>query len=143
MNLRWRAHSLRRRLTLWYVAVMVVVLTVYAVVVLAFVRQAASDALDQRLRGDFQWAAAMVDQTPEGGISWYEDELLAVQEERPWLQVWGRDGSLLYRSEAAVRRPVPESRALATHPDDNRIVTIALPYEPAPIRILNRRGRRS
>ena len=86
----WRAHSLRRRLTLWYVAAMVVVLAVYAIAVLAIVRQAASDALDQRLRGDFQWAAAMVDQTPEGGISWYEDSSLAVEEERPWVQVWSR-----------------------------------------------------
>ena len=137
----WRAHSLRRRLTLWYVAVMVVVLTLYAVLVLVFVRQAASAALDQRLRGDFQWAAAMVDQTPEGGISWYEDDLLEVEEERPWLQVWGRGGGLLYRSAQAERRPVPESRALAAQPDDNRIVSITVPNEPAPIRILTRRGR--
>ena len=122
MNRWWRAHSLRRTLTLWYVAVMVVVLAVYAFVVLAFVRQAASDALDARLRGDFQWAAAMVDQTPEGGISWYEDDALAVEEERPWVQVWGRGGALLYRSGAAEQRPVPQSRALATLSDDNRIV---------------------
>jgi heavy metal sensor kinase len=140
MNRWWRAHSLRRRLTLWYAGVMVVVLAVYAVVVLAFVRQAASDALNQRLRGDFQWAAAMVDQTPEGGISWYEDERLAT-EERPWLQVWSRAGALLYRSEEAERRPVPDSRALAAQPDDNRIVSLAVPNDPAPMRILNRRGR--
>ncbi len=141
MNRWWRAHSLRRTLTLWYVAVMVVVLAVYAFVVLAIVRQAASDALDDRLRGDFQWAAAMVDQTPEGGISWYEDDALAVEEERPWVQVWGRGGALLYRSTAAEQRPVPQSRALATLSDDNRIISITLPNEPAPIRILTRRGR--
>ena len=141
MNPWWRAHSLRRTLTLWYVAVMVVVLAVYAFVVLAIVRQAASDALDDRLRGDFQWAAAMVDQTPEGGISWYEDDALAVEEERPWVQVWGRGGALLYRSIAAEQRPVPQSRALATLSDDNRIISLRLPNEPAPIRILTRRGR--
>jgi len=47
----WRAHSLRRRLTLWYVAVMVVVLAVYAIAVLAIVRQAASTAARLRSWG--------------------------------------------------------------------------------------------
>ena len=136
----WRAHSLRRRLTLWYVAVMVVVLAVYAIAVLAIVRQAASDALDQRLRGDFQWAAAMVDQTPEGGISWYEDSSFAGEEERPWVQVWSRGGALLYRSSAAASRPIPQSRMLAAIPDDNRIISVTLAGEPVPMRILTRRG---
>ena len=69
----WRSHSVRVRLTLWYVAAMVVVLAVYAAVVFAFVSRNMSETLEGRLRGDFQWASAMVDQTPEGGITWYED----------------------------------------------------------------------
>ncbi len=61
----WRSHSVRVQLTLWaYVAAMVVVLAVYAAAVLASVSRSLSDSLNQRLRDDFQWAAAMVDQRP-------------------------------------------------------------------------------
>jgi heavy metal sensor kinase len=141
MSRWWRAHSLRRRLTAWYVAVMVVVLGLYAVVVLSIVRRTASNALDDRLRDDFQLAAAMVDQTPEGGIAWAENNVLEVEEERPWVQVWGRAGALLYRSATAEQRLIPVSRALATLSDDNRIITVAVAGEIAPYRILTRRGR--
>ena len=105
----WRSHSLRLRLTLWYVAAMVVVLGVYAALVFAFVRRNASEALDSRLRGDFQWASAMVDRTPEGGITWYED---LSEEESPWLQVWSPDGMLLYQNFEARRRPLARAREM-------------------------------
>jgi heavy metal sensor kinase len=137
----WRAHSLRRKLTLWYVVVMVVVLGLYASVVLSIVRRSASSTLDDRLRDDFQLAAAMVDETPDGGISWAENNVLEVEEVRPWVQVWGRAGALLYRSATAEQRLVPQSRALATLADDNRIMTVEVPDEVAPYRILTRRGR--
>ena len=126
---------------------MVVVLTVYAVVVLGFVRQSASDALNQRLRGDFQWAAAMVDQTPEGGISWYEDDLLAVEEERPWLQVWDRSGELLYRSaEARTAARAGEPRPGGTarrQPDrvDDRAGRRRADADPEPARAHRSRSR--
>ena len=67
----WRSHSVRVRLTLWYVAAMVVVLAVYAAVVFAFVNRSLSETLNTRLLSDFQWASAMVEQTPQGGITWY------------------------------------------------------------------------
>ena len=54
------------RLTLWYVAAMVVVLGVYAAAVYAFVSRSVSESLDQRLRADFYWAAATVDEEPDG-----------------------------------------------------------------------------
>ncbi len=38
----WRSHSVRLRLTLWYVAAMVVVLCVYAALVFVFVSRNAS-----------------------------------------------------------------------------------------------------
>ena len=56
----WRpALGVRARLTLWYVAAMVTVLTVYAAGVFGFVSRSVSDALDARLRSDFTWAAEM------------------------------------------------------------------------------------
>jgi heavy metal sensor kinase len=134
----WRSHSVRLRLTLWYVAAMVVVLGVYAALVFVFVSRNASVALDARLRGDFQWASAMIDQTPEGGITWYEMEELT-EEERPWLQVWSADGrQRLYQNFEAQRRPLAEAGELAQRPDDS---LVAIEAADAPVRVLTRRGR--
>jgi len=131
----WRSHSVRLRLTLWYVAAMVIVLGLYATLVFAFVRRNASDTLDGRLRGDFQWAAAMVDQTPDGTITWYED---LTEEESPWLQVWSPDGQRLYQNSEARRRPLPGVRELAMASDDS---LVAVQTDIAPVRVLTRRGR--
>ncbi len=131
----WRSHSVRVRLTLWYLAAMVIVLGLYAALVFTFISRNASETLDGRLRGDFQWAAAMVDQTPEGGITWYES---LTEEESPWLQVWSPEGELLYQNFEAQRRPVAQARDLALLTDDS-LVTVA--SEVAPVRLLTRRGR--
>jgi len=131
----WRSHSVRVRLTLWYVVAMVIVLGLYATLVFAFVRRNASDTLDGRLRGDFQWAAAMVDQTPDGAITWYED---LTEEESPWLQVWSPEGELLYQNSEAVRRPLPGVRELAMAADDSLLV---VETDIAPVRGLTRRER--
>lgn len=138
MNRWWRSHSVRVRLTLWYVFAMILVLGVYAVAVFSFVRQNASDALDQRLRGDFQWAAAMVGQTPEGRITSFDQSDPLASDERPWLQVWSPEGELLFQNEEAVVRPVPQSRDLAMSADD-RVLTINTSTDP--LRVLTRRGR--
>src|SRR5688572_4001528 len=116
---------------------MVVVLGVYAALVFVFVSRNASAALDARLRGDFQWASAMIDQTPEGGITWYEMEELT-EDERPWLQVWSVDGQRLYQNFEAQRRPLAEAADLARRPEDS-MVAVAAP--DAPVRVLTRRGR--
>jgi hypothetical protein len=89
----WRSHGVRVQLTLWYVAAMIIVLAVYAVVILAYVNRSASAALNEQLRGDFQLASAMVEQTPEGGITWSGEETLDI--ERPWLQVLDDKGDIL------------------------------------------------
>jgi heavy metal sensor kinase len=133
----WRSHSVRVRLTLWYVAAMVVVLAVYAALIFVFVSRNASAALNSRLRGDFQWASAMIDQTPEGGITWYEVEELT-EEERPWLQVWSVDGQRLYQNFEAQRRPLAAAADLARRTDDS---LVAVDAADAPVRVLTRRGR--
>jgi heavy metal sensor kinase len=131
----WRSHSVRVQLTLWYVAAMTIVLAVYAAAILAYVSRSASEALNQQLRGDFQFAAAMVEQTPDGGITWNSEG--SIDEERPWLQVWSPEGELLYRNDQAEQRPVP-ARDLISLPDDT-VVTI--PTADVPLRVLSRRGR--
>ena len=95
-------------------------LAVYAAAILAYVSRSASAALDQQLRGDFQFAAAMVEQTPDGGITWSGEE--GGDEDRPWLQVWSPEGQLLYRNDQAAKQPLPD-RDLINLPDDT-VVTI-------------------
>ena len=130
----WRSHSVRVRLTLWYLAAMVVVLAMYAAVVFVFVSRNASETLNQRLRGDFQWASAMVEQTPEGGITWYED---INEEESFWLQVWSPDGELLYQNSEAIRSNLEDSRELALRGNEEIAV---LDHPVAPVRVLTQRG---
>jgi hypothetical protein len=115
----WRSHSLRVRLTVWYVGTMVVVLAVYVAIVYSFLRQDMIESLDEQLRRDFVWANATVDYTAEGGFEWTDPEIV-VGDDAPWVQVWtlGREGAQLVVSSAeARRRPIPESRMLVSRAD--------------------------
>jgi heavy metal sensor kinase len=130
----WRSHSVRVQLTLWYVAAMTLVLAVYAGAILAYVSQSASQLLTQQLRSDFQWATVMVEQTPEGGITWNGEEAI---EEHPWLQVWGADGKLLFRNGVALGQP-DVGNDLLNLPDD---AVVSVPTgDGVPLRVLSRRG---
>ena len=121
----WRpALGVRARLTLWYVAAMVIVLTVYAVGVFGFVRRSVSDSLDSRLRSDFTWAAEMWDQQSDGTITWFDADVEAAQDEdNPWLQVWSPQGELLFQTSVARRNPLRQGAALAAQPPEH-IVTV-------------------
>ncbi|MEE8217692.1 MAG: histidine kinase dimerization/phospho-acceptor domain-containing protein, partial [Vicinamibacteria bacterium] len=132
MNRWWLPRSLRARLTLWHVAAMVVVLVVYAAAVFTLVRRNVSQALDDRLRGDFRWAAEMAEQRPDGTLTWFDGD--ARHENSPWLQVWSEDGQALFRTAVATRLPVPASDRLARDPD-GRIVSV--PTDTVPFRVLS------
>jgi heavy metal sensor kinase len=130
----WRSHSVRVQLTLWYVAAMTLVLAVYAAAILAYVSRSASQLLNQQLRSDFQWATVMVEQTPEGGITWNGEEAI---EEHPWLQVWGADGKLLFRNDVALGQP-DVGIDLPNLPDD---AVVSVPTaDGVPLRVLSRKG---
>ncbi|MGE3840776.1 MAG: sensor histidine kinase [Vicinamibacterales bacterium] len=120
----WRRLStLRAKLTLWYVFAMIVVLTIYAVGVFTVVSRNASLALDELVIGDFQWAAEMVEQRPDGTFAWFEGTGV---DDSPWLQVWTPSGELLYRSVGATLNPIPGAATFAEMPDQ-QIVTVSLP----------------
>ena len=131
--MRWLRfpRTLRARLTLWHVSVVVLVLGLYAAVVLSLVTRNMSSALDARLRSDFRWAAEMAQQGPDGSLSWFEGDPWSA--DSPWLQVWTPAGQSIYRTEVARRLPVPQSSALITGADGN-IVSVSA--EPAPFRLL-------
>src|SRR4030095_12023748 len=115
----WRSHSVRLRLTMWYVAARFVVLGVYVVGVCTFVSRNVSNSLDDRLRADFYWAAATVDEGPDGLIMPFPQNDRLLGEDAPWVQVCSADGTaLLWSIEEARRRPLPESQALAAQGED-------------------------
>src|SRR5437762_5761549 len=112
--------SVRVRLTLWHIAVMLAVLGVYAAAVYTFVRNNSSRLLDERLHDDFDWASDMLAHRPDGSIAPYDE---TGEGDSPWLQVYSLEGRLLYDTPEARRNPVPSSDKLAAVPDD-RIVTV-------------------
>jgi heavy metal sensor kinase len=113
----WRRPlSLRVSLTVHYVSAVLVVLALYATAVYAIVSRNLSRTLDAHLRDDFLWAAAMGDPRPGGSYTWME-EPAAGDLESPWIQEWSPGGTLVYRSPAAGRNPIPGSTALAANPD--------------------------
>jgi heavy metal sensor kinase len=115
---------------------MLVVLAVYATAVFIVVNRNASEALNARIRSDFQWASAMVDETPEGGIAWSYDDI--TEEENFWFQVWSPAGQLLFQNVEARNSPLTGSRELALTADD---AVVPLDHPAAPVRVLTRRGR--
>jgi len=121
--------SVRFRLTMWYAGAMVVVLVIYAGCLLWFVNVGASRSLDNRLRGDFRWAAEMAEQKPDGSLTWFEGAT-GDDEDAPWLQVWSPEGTLRYRTAVAERQPLAESAALAARADNHIVVvrTARVPF---------------
>ena len=140
----WRSHSLRISLTLWNVAAMIMVLAVYAGGVFIFVSRNASNSLDAEIRYDYQWAAAMADQLPDGSLKWFEEEG-TFGENSPWLQVWcgdqtgcgatSRQGELVFRTTRADLDPIPESEKLLRQADGT---IVSVPTDQTTYRVLTR-----
>ena len=131
----WRSHSVRVRLTLWYLMAMILVLGVYDAAVFVFVSRGLSDTLNQQLRQDLYWVVASIYQQPDGTFMLDEPEALAPEEAVPWVQVWSADGRrVLFRSSEALRRPVPQAVPIAAEG------VVSLPTGTSPMRLLTRRG---
>jgi heavy metal sensor kinase len=130
-----RPFGIRARLTLWYVAAMVVVLAVYAAGVFGFVSGSVSRALDARIRGDFAWAAEMWEQRSDGSLTWFDAGDVAHDEDNPWLQVWSRSGALLFQTAVAQRNPVRDAGALAARPSGQ---IVAVEGDGPTVRVLSR-----
>ena len=127
--------GVRARLTLWYVAAMVVVLTIYAAGVFGFVSRSGSRALDARVRSDFTWAAEMWEQQSDGTVTWFDADAAGQDEDNPWLQVWTPAGELLFQTAVARRNPLPDASSLAARPPEH----IVLVGGPGPdFRVLSR-----
>jgi FixJ family two-component response regulator len=104
----WRSHSVRVRLTFWYVATIILVLGLYAGVVFFVVSRNASDSLEAQLRRDFQLASATIYRQADGSLTWDEPEQIVPEQDPLWVQVWSEDRSPAtvpqLRSRASSRR---------------------------------------
>src|SRR5436309_2639600 len=129
--IRIQPRSVRVRLTLWYIGVMLAVLGVYAGAVYSFVHDNSSQLLDERLHDDFDWGSDMLAQRPDGSIAPYDE---TGEGDSPWLQVWSLDGHLLYDTPEARRNPVPASDQLAAKADE-QIITV--PGVNPPYRVMS------
>jgi heavy metal sensor kinase len=117
---------------------MIVVLGVYAFGVYTFVSRSVSQALDERLRADFYWAAATVDDGPDGLVMPAPQVDLLLEEEAPWVQVWSDDGKqLLFINPEAMRRPLPGTQQLAVAGADG---VLSFPTADAPLRVMSGRS---
>ena len=133
--IRMQPRSVRVRLTLWYVGVMLLVLGVYAGVVYIVVRNISSERLDEQLRANFDWAYDMLATRPDCSIAPYDD---TGEGDSPWFRVYNLEGKVMYSTPEARRNPVPLSDALAKTPDE-QIVTV--PNLHPPFRVLSGRAR--
>jgi heavy metal sensor kinase len=117
---------------------MIVVLGVYAFGVYTFVSRSVSEALDQRLRADFYWAAATVDEGPDGLVMPAPQVDLLLEEEAPWVQVWSDDGKqLLFINQEAMRRPLSGAQQLAVAGADG---VVSFSASGAPLRVMSGRS---
>ncbi len=110
----WQRRSLKLRLTLWYAAVTLFVVALFAFVVFEVVEHRLASEMDRQLRIDFDVIEAQLDVDTAGKLRWlvqgaHGDEGFARLS--AWFEVWGEDKQLLLRHwpvrEADIKRPLP------------------------------------
>lgn len=108
--------SLRARLTRWYVVSMMLVLGIYAAGVFALLSQRIGETRDHHLEEDLEVAQEMV--VLDGSTArWRVDSVFDQgydAGERRWIEIWSRDGRLLFAraasAEAATQASLPPPR---------------------------------
>jgi len=111
-----RAPSIRVRLTLWYSAVLAVVLILYSAGILVVVERMLERQLQRGLRDDMEAAEQMLVRTPAGAIDWREEPADHDHDESAvtgrWVEVRGPDGVLLYARPGPAPQGVPLRRLM-------------------------------
>jgi heavy metal sensor kinase len=110
----WQRRSLKLRLTLWFAAVTLFVVAVFAFVVFEVVEHRLASEIDRQLRIDFDLVEAQLDADVGGNVRWlvqgaHGDEGFARLS--AWFEVWSEDKRLLLRHwpvrESDIKRPLP------------------------------------
>ena len=104
---RFRLLNVRTRLTAWYVAVLAAVLLLYGgISSVVLLRQLRSE-LDRLAIEDLETIEGFLTFSPNGQVflkNDYHDHPYPATEQQRFLEVWGIDGTLLYRNELLGRR---------------------------------------
>jgi len=99
--------TLRARLTLWFTAVLLCGLLAYAAIVYTALQRVLWSEVDERLHHEIETVEGLLQpywtpqgpRTPGGGSPLDDDD-------DRWLQVWSRDGRLLFESDVARTNPI-------------------------------------
>ena len=130
---------LRARLTLWYAAVLTLVLVAYAGGVLVMLRQSLLQEMDRALHDDRETAEQMLERQPDGTIGWRaepgdhdhdEDEEVGGR----WLEVRGETGHLLFARPGKIPRTASVRRVSAPYTVDGQSVTLTVARSDEPLR---------
>lgn len=100
---KWRLRSIKFRLMLWYTAVLVFILVIYAAAVIAFLRGRLYADLDRRLQQDIEVAEQMLQVTNSGVVEWRADNRYDDGDSGLGIsvEVWNSNGKLLCRKNDA------------------------------------------
>jgi heavy metal sensor kinase len=102
---RWRRLSIRFRLTVWYAAALFAALAASAMLTVGFLTHSLWQQLDARLHDAAENQEAVLEPywtaRGPGDTSGLESD-----DDDPWVEVWSRDGTRLYRSARAERQPL-------------------------------------
>lgn len=114
MSRWWHRRSLKLRLTLWFAAVTLLVVALFAFVAFEVVEHRLASEIDRQLRIDFDVVEAQLDTDTIGNVRWlvrgaHGDEGFARLS--AWFEVWGEDKQLLLRhwpvQESDIKSPLP------------------------------------
>jgi heavy metal sensor kinase len=139
----WRRRSLRFRLSAWYAAGGVLLLTVFCVVIYGFVSRRMAQPLDRQLRADLASVGQRLSLDSERRLLW-DGRALAPAELRdwsdPWFEVWDEQGRLVQRQwpldEARLEQtpfaPAPNWETLSVFniAPDLRLRVLSAPWRP-------------
>jgi heavy metal sensor kinase len=106
----WRPRSVRLRLALWYGAAVALVILAYAAGVYIFVNKSLREELDRALHDDFEIVEQLLnDNPPPADTAWAppESHHADAGEAVRWIELWGPERRLRFRSAGLDQRPVP------------------------------------
>ena len=114
-----RPLTLRGKLTAWCALVLLAGLCLYSGAVYVSLRQVLWHELDERLHNDIETLEGLLQPfwTPHG-VQLSQGQSALDNDDYRWMQVWSRDGRLLFASNVAMAEPIS---VLATPPSDRAV----------------------
>jgi heavy metal sensor kinase len=100
--LRWRALSIRARLTVWYTAVLTLMLVAYGTVTYLAARHEFTEQFDDQLHEQFEVAEDLLTRGPDGRVAWTDGSHDAGMESDVVYEASMTDGAVLRRGRVSL-----------------------------------------